>query len=600
MKLRPKIEDKANDNLVKFNPSIFTHQVQDGYFEMRSNGLFFINEVKGIQKELRISDAIRILAKISNPESKNWGLLLQWKDAANVVHEKSFAMSLLQTDGTELRKILVDMGFMISTDKYAKSRFLEFLATLPVEKLAKKVSRVGWCENQYITASHIFGENLKNEMVIYEYHDPLSYQCCTKGTLEEWQINISKLAEPHQYLVLTICIAFSGQILELLNHKGSGIHFKGGSSKGKSTALNIASSIWSDPEKYYQTWRNTSNALEKTAYSHNDGLLILDEIGEIPLPKELGSIIYMLVNGMGKTRMTKEAELQETSKWKLVFISSGEKTTNETIQESGHETKLGHEIRCININIDESEFGIFNEVTFAEDAATQANLLNSNVKKFHGVAGKEWLNYLTQDKNNAQLLAEKLFNEFKDLLNSSNQQGHIQRVVDFFALIATAGEMATQAGITGWNSGTALNAIQFVYNDWLSKFQYVGNFEDKQILKKIKSFFEANSSSRFEIINPPLNSLGYEPIQKISSRIGFIKNDRNGSRKFLVFPTQIQEVIGEEENKALKLLKKYGWLDYDKGEKTYQKNERIPEGNAKCQKKMYVFNEKMWEWSDDE
>jgi hypothetical protein len=34
--------------------------------------VFSFNEIKGIQKELWISDAIRILAKISNPESKNW------------------------------------------------------------------------------------------------------------------------------------------------------------------------------------------------------------------------------------------------------------------------------------------------------------------------------------------------------------------------------------------------------------------------------------------------------------------------------------------------------------------------------------------------
>lgn len=598
MKLRPKIEDKANDNLVKFNPSIFTHQVQDGYFEMRSNGLFFINEIKGIQKELWISDAIRILAKISNPESKNWGLLLQWKDSANIVHEKSFAMSLLQTEGTELRKTLVDMGFKISTDKNAKNRFLEFLSTVPVDKLAKTVSRVGWYENQYITPTQIFGENLKNEMVIYEYHDPLSNQCCAKGILEEWQINISKLAEYHEYLVLALCIGFSGQILELLNHKGSGIHFKGGSSKGKSTALNVASSIWSDPEKYYRTWRNTSNALEKTAYSHNDGLLILDEIGEIPLPKELGSIIYMLVNGMGKTRMTKEAELQETSQWKLVVISSGEKTVSEMMQETGQNTKLGQEIRLINIDIDDSKFGIFNEVTFAQDAATQANLLNCNVKKFHGVAGIEWLNYLTKDKNNAQLLAKKLHNEFKDLLNSNHQQGHIQRVVDFFALIATAGEMATQASITKWKSGTAFNAIQVIYQEWLAKFQFVGNYEEKQILTQVKSFFEANSNSRFELINPPSNSMGYEPIQKIINRVGYIKNDRNGNRKFLVYPQQFRTEIAKGFNykKVQKLIKKYGWLDCDTG--IHQKNERLPE--SKDPQKMYVFNERIWEWSDDE
>lgn len=50
MKLRPKIEDKANNKQVKFNPSIFTHQVQDGYFEMRSNGLSFSMKLKESRK----------------------------------------------------------------------------------------------------------------------------------------------------------------------------------------------------------------------------------------------------------------------------------------------------------------------------------------------------------------------------------------------------------------------------------------------------------------------------------------------------------------------------------------------------------------------
>ena len=597
MKLRPEIEEKTHDNLEKISPPLFIHYVQDGYYEMRVDGLYFINEVKGIRKELWISAPIQVLAKISNPESKNWGLLLQWKDSANVVHEKSFAMSLLQTDGTELRKTLADMGLIISTDKNAKNRILEFLATVPVDKLAKKVSQVGWYKNQYITSSQIFGESLKDEMVIYEFSDPLSSQFCTQGTLEEWQENVSKLSEPHVYLVLAICAGFAGQILELLSHKGGGIHFKGVSSKGKSTALNIASSIWGHPDKYYRTWRNTSNALEKTASSHNDGLLVLDEIGEVP-SKDLGSITYMLVNGMGKTRMNSEAELKETSQWRLVLISSGETTVSEIMQEAGQKSKLGQEIRLINIDIDESPFGIFSKVNFSKDAASQANLLNSNVKLFHGVAGLEWLNYLTQYKNRARTLATELHDEFRELLNTNSPHGHLQRVADFFALIATAGEMATQAGITNWKSGTALHAIQVVYNDWMAKFQFVGNYEEKQILTQVKSFFEANSSSRFELISPPLNSMGYEPVQKIINRVGYIKNDRNGNRKFLVYPQQFRTEIAKGFNyrKVQKLIKEHGWLDCDIG--IHQKNERLPE--SKDPQKMYVFNEKMWEWSDDE
>ena len=306
----------------------------------------------------------------------------------------------------------------------------------------------------------------------------------------------------------------------------------------------------------------------------------------------------MLGNGKGKTRMNSDAELRETSQWRLCYLSSGETTVSEMMQETGQKSKLGQEIRLINIDIDDSPFGIFSKVNFAKDAASQAQFLNTNTKLFHGVVGLKWLDYLTQDKNKAKTLATKLNNEFKESLKTNSQHGHLQRVADFFALIATAGEMATQAGITNWKNGTALHAIQVVYNDWLAKFQFVGNYEEKQILTQVKSFFEANSNSRFELINPPLNSMGYEPVQKIINRVGYIKNDRDGHRKFLVYPQQFRTEIakGFNHKKVQKLIKKYGWLDCDTG--IYQKNERLPE--SKDPQKMYVFNEKMWEWSDDE
>ena len=92
--------------------------------------------------------------------------------------------------------------------------------------------------------------------------------------------------------------------------------------------------------------------------------------------------------------------------------------------------------------------------------------------------------------------------------------------------------------------------------------------------------------------------MGYEPVQKIINRVGYIKNDRDGHRKFLVYPQQFRTEIakGFNHKKVQKLIKKYGWLDCDTG--IYQKNERLPE--SKDPQKMYVFNEKMWEWSDDE
>jgi hypothetical protein len=50
------------------------------------------------------------------------------------------------------------------------------------------------------------------------------------------------------------------------------------------------------------------------------------------------------------------------------------------MNEVGQQAKLGQEIRLINIDIDQSEHGIFDQIDFSENAAQQALLLNSNIK----------------------------------------------------------------------------------------------------------------------------------------------------------------------------------------------------------------------------
>jgi putative DNA primase/helicase len=59
-----------------------------------------------------------------------------------------------------------------------------------------------------------------------------------------------------------------------------GFSFEGGSSSGKTTALQIAASVWGGPE-HVRSWRATDNGLEGIAALHNDNVLILDEMGQV-------------------------------------------------------------------------------------------------------------------------------------------------------------------------------------------------------------------------------------------------------------------------------------------------------------------------------
>ena len=400
--------------------------------------------------------------------------------------------------------------------------------------------------------------------------------------MNDWQNNVAKYSENHDFLVLALSSAFTGQLLEPLGRHGAGIHFKGKSSKGKSTAVFIACSVWGNPESYYHTWRNTSNALEQTAFTHNDGLLVLDEIGEIPNPKDLGNIIYMLINGSGKGRMTKSLTVRETARWRLVFLSSGEKTLSELMNEAGQQAKLGQEIRLINIDIDQSEHGIFDQIDFSENAAQQALLLNSNIKKYYGVAGAAWLQYLTSDKVKVTEIANRLLDEYAQVLIGQHKQGHIIRVANYFALVAVSGEMATIAGITGWKSGTAIRSVQNIFNHWIGNFEQVGDYEDEEILNQVRTFFTLHGSSRFELINTEFSEQ-----TKIFNRMGFVKVESD-ERQFYVYPENFKQEICKSLNPKVvaKVLKKYGWIDTDG--KLMTKVKRLPESDKVA--RFYVFN----------
>lgn len=555
---------------------------RNGEFEVTTAGVHYLKNTDGEVDQFWLSTPVLVLAKTRDQTSNDWGRLLKWVDDANVEHTWALPMETLQTDGADMRKALANMGVTLCTSRGARELFQTYLAKYPVDKFAICVNRVGWHEHQYILPNKVVGENSRGELIVYQSTYNVIDKYVQRGALNDWQDNVSKYAENHDFLVLALSSAFTGQLLEPLGRHGAGIHFKGKSSKGKSTAVFIACSVWGHPESYYHTWRNTSNALEQTAFTHNDGLLVLDEIGEIPNPKDLGNIVYMLINGSGKGRMTKSLTVRETARWRLVFLSSGEKTLSELMSEAGQQAKLGQEIRLINIDIDQSEHGIFDQIDFSENAAQQALLMNSNIKKYYGVAGEAWLQYLTADKAKATEMASNLLNEYAQVLTGQHKQGHIIRVANYFALVAVSGEMATCAGITGWQSGTALRSVQNIFNHWISNFEQVGDYEDEEILNQVRTFFTLHGNSRFELVKT-----AFSEESKIFNRMGFVKVESD-ERQFYVYPEIFKQEICKSLNPKVvaKVLKKYGWIDCDA--KSMTKVKRLP--GSENATRFYVFN----------
>lgn len=562
---------------------------EKGYFHILEDGIYFVEENKNGDSFKRfISSPVLVIAQTRDNTSNNWGVLLQWKDNNDIEHVQALSMELFQTDGADLRKALAYQGVRIAPDSRARNLFQCYLMSYKTGLNALCVDRVGWHDDVFVLPHKQIGQKADCDLIVYQANNAIDNRYQSKGTLALWKSHIAQLVENHSLLVFSLSTAFTGQLLDPLNQQGGGFHFKGGSSKGKSTALNLACSVWGNPKQFYRTWKATGNALEHTAYMHNDSFLVLDEIGEIANPKELGTIVYMLANGLGKGRMTKQITAKPMHQWKVIFLSSGEKSLKEIMLEQGQKTKLGQEIRLADIDIDQSEYGIFDCIDFAEDGAKQAIELNHRMNDCYGVAGIAWLEYLTSDKSRIMNCARALLDQYREALAEKHTQGHITRVANYFALVATAGELATQANITGWKTGTAFTAVQKVFNQWLNGFEQVGDFENRELIANVKAFLEANESSRFESITPDP-----EHNEKINNRVGYWKVD-NGYKVFYVLPEQFKKEVckGYDSKKIAKALLDQDFLEHDTGKTS--KTVRIP--SRKSAVKVYAVKESIFSW----
>ncbi|MBK5142995.1 hypothetical protein I2494_04565 [Budviciaceae bacterium BWR-B9] len=161
----------------------------------------------------------------------------------------------------------------------------------------------------------------------------------------------------------------------------------------------------------------------------------------------------------------------------------------------------------------------------------------------------------------------------------------VGRIVDRFALLAVAGEMATDAGITGWRTGDAYNAAKTCLAAWLKDRGHAANQEEADALDKVRRFMTANQYTRFadwdDEKNRPANMVGYRRVVRGS-------NATEAVTTFYVLSSGWKEICGTSDMiKAAKLCRDEGWLDTDTGSPKNQKAIRLPEIGVK---KVYVFN----------
>ncbi|OOH76600.1 DNA/RNA helicase, superfamily II protein [Pseudomonas koreensis] len=469
-----------------------------GGFRLTSEGVFYA----GDDGEARpVCSPLEILARTRDDKGQNWGLLVEFDDPDGAKKRWNIPARTMTGDfGKDVLGPLVDMGLRLAgsrSGRNARNDLQSYLGGFDSAQRARLVTRLGWHETAFLLPEQQVGTHSEH-LHFYEAGSQLP-PISEAGTLEQWQEQIGALCVGNHRLAFVVGVAFAGPLLHMLGHESGGFHLYGDSSGGKTTHLQVAASIYGGP-RLVRSWRSTDNALESIAAAHSDGLLVLDEIGMCD-PRIIGETVYMLGNGTGKARANDRGQAgRQVQEWRLLFLSTGEKTLAQHMAEANKELKAGMEVRMLAVPADASKgLGMFDVLNGFEDAAALSDALKARVAKYYGTPLTAFLTALCEPgkRHGWTAILRRTLESFITQSLPASASGQAHRAAARFGLAAAAGELATAMGITGWPDGTATTAARVCLNAWMNERGGAGNFEGDAIVARLRQIIERFGESRF-------------------------------------------------------------------------------------------------------
>lgn len=409
----------------------------------------------------------------------------------------------------------------------------------------------GWQNGAYLLPSgEVLGQ--VESPVLFKNKDDGETPYKTKGSLEDWQQEIGDNVRNNPYMMLSVACSLASPLLRMVNAQSFGVHIYFDSSKGKTTVLNIANSIWGNPIDLNQKWDQTPVAMMNNAQSHNDNLLTLDEIGQCNNFDNLEQVAYLLFNETGRVRGKKEGGNQHTARWKIIALSTGEIDLEGLLHSKGRNVQAGSLVRLLNIPSEEA--------THLHQFKTQkehADHLNQAVTKYYGVLGRKWIEFLISNKEKVQ----EAFERYKALWLKrlpKDADSQVQRVSDNFAILETALQLANF--LTGWTEQENREAMIKCFNSWISVFG-TRSKEESNIIEAFNGWLLQAQHTDFIEVHADYKQ-GAKPTGRTIAGYKMLVTPDNDKEHFLIYPKVFKDVTkGRAKEVTLKALSNAKILD---------------------------------------
>ena len=463
--------------------------------------------------DVLVCDPLHVVCLAKNSTDAQAALLLEFKTPWGM-RRWLMPLTMLSGDGTAYRTALLDQGFAAPVNGKLRACLTEYLSaqTRMLSEVALHVPKIGWHGGCYVLPNDTIAptvdpseNNDASTARVFFYNGGAQQSTFdARGSLDTWRENLGRVCVGNSRLTFAVCVSLAGPLLHFAPGTSSGgFHFKGASSTGKSTFLQLAATVWGNgsansAKSFMRSWKATDNGLESVAEVHNDLTLILDELSQID-PKAAGRAAYMLANGQGKARAQAAGGNRALATWRLLLLSSGEVSLEQLMAEAGEKIHAGQEIRMPSIPAEVTPGTTLETLHGFASGHELSGHIQTQAAKHYGHIGRAWLQYLVNHHDTLSASLKDQLEALEEQIVPLDAAGQVKRVGRRFALVAAAGEMASAQGLTGWPTGEATNAAALCFNAWLEARGGSGNSEPAKMTRQVQAFLSANGESRFTL-----------------------------------------------------------------------------------------------------
>ncbi|MDG2990739.1 DUF927 domain-containing protein [Candidatus Synechococcus calcipolaris G9] len=566
---------------------------KSGFSTDPDRGLIYTDRTSQPGHELRyfIGNHLEAIGYCQSPSGDGAALVLSFKTIHGYLATYLMGRGSLAGDGNEVIAELLLRSYSFLRGE--KTRLLTYLHGLGagIEEQFLLMPSTGWADVQEQKSFLLPHVTIGDRRLRFQsFEPPLTHPYQPKGTLENWAVEVGKYAAGNSRLAFALSSSFAGPLLELLDIPGGGFNLYGATSRGKTTAVQVAASVAGHPDKVVRSWRATDNGLEAIASEHSDLTLVLDELKECH-PKVVDQASYLLANGVGKQRANRTGGKQTPKTWRTLFLSTGEMPFVEYLKGHSLTVKGGQEIRLIDIGAIAGEHGVFENLHGFKDGAGIANHLKSATRQHHGTALTSFLEVLVSQVESEGL--DDLRDSFRAIREVLTPSGvadpAVGRAIERFAVVALAGELAIRFGILPIPEGEPTQASAILLQTWLNLRGGLGSHDLKAALERVEAILRENYHTGLVPLDLE-NRLGDTPRGNL---LGY----RRLNGEILILPSVYRDQFcqGIDRKLLTTQMRSLGWLKWDEATNKTPVQRKVEGKNQR----FYAFTP-FWEVQDGE